>query len=180
MARLAERFGGVRRAGRAAVLRGADQRAGRSPRRCVKTGVPTDSATRVRALAFERAELLQVVFGTGLVRLGAILLRRPTVDVVVAVSPQAWQTWQRSLLIAVTIGAAGAGLVAFGIAAGAVPAIVFGAIFVLGSWALRARSALRWWIGARYRPGRDDIVVSRVSAGFDEDARRLFTRAVLG
>jgi hypothetical protein len=145
----------------------------------VKTGVPTDGATYVRAVAVDRADILQVVLGTGLVRLAAILLRRPTVDVVVAVSPLAWRHWQRSLIIAVTVGAAGAGLIAFGIATGAVPALVFGAIFLAGSWALRARAVVRWWIGVRYRPARDEIVVSRVSAGFDDDARRLFTRAVL-
>ena len=145
----------------------------------MKTGVPTDGATYVRAVAVDRADILQVVLGTGLVRLAAILLRRPTVDVVVAVSPLAWRHWQRSLIIAVTVGAAGAGLIAFGIATGAVPALVFGAIFLAGSWALRARAVVRWWIGVRYRPARDEIVVSRVSAGFDDDARRLFTRAVL-
>ena len=175
MARLAERLSG----GRIAVLRGADQRAGRSPRRCVKTGVPTDGATRVRAVAIERTDMLQVLLGTGLVRLAALVLRRPSLDVVLAVSPLAWRHWQRALIIAVTVGAAGAGLVAFGIATGAVPAIVFGALFLAGSWALRVRAVLRWWVGVRYRPARDEIVVSRVSAGFDDDARRLFTRAVL-
>jgi hypothetical protein len=145
----------------------------------VKTGVPTDSATRGRAVAFERADVLQVLLGTGLVRLAAIVLRRPTLDVVVAVSPLAWRHWQRSLIVAVTLGAAGAGLIAFGIATGAVPAIVFGAIFLAASWALRVRATVRWWIGVRYRPARDEVIVSRVSAGFDDDARRLFTRAVL-
>jgi hypothetical protein len=38
---------------------------------------------------------------------------------------------------------------------------------------------LRWWIGVRYRPARDEVIVSRVSDGFDDDARLLFTRAVL-
>ena len=133
----------------------------------------------MRAVAFDRADILQVVLGTGLVRLAAMVLRRPTLDVVVAVSPLAWRHWQRSLIIAVTLGSAGAGLVAFGIATGAVPAIVFGAIFLAASWALRVRAMLRWWVGVRYRPARDEVVVSRVSAGFDDDARRLFTRAVL-
>jgi hypothetical protein len=180
VARLAERFGAKRWHGRLAVLRCADQRAGRAPRRCVKTGVPTDGATRVRAVAFDKADLLQVVFGTGFVWLGAMLLRRPALDFVVAVSPLAWRRWQRSLIVAVSLGAAGAGLAAFGIARGAVPAIVFGSMFLVLSWALRARAVLRWWIGVRYRPARDEVVISRVSDGFDDDARRLFTRAVLG
>jgi hypothetical protein len=177
--RLAERLGVTRWQGRVAVLRGADQRAGRSPQKCVKTGVPTDGATQVKAVAFDRTDLLQILLGTGLVRLAAMLLRRPTLDVVLAVSPLAWRRWQRSLIIAVTLGASGAGLVAFGIATGAVPAIVFGAIFLVASWLVRARALVRWWVGVRYRPTRDEVVVSRVSAGFDDDARRLFTRAVL-
>ena len=123
--------------------------------------------------------LLQVLLGTGLVRLAAMLVRRPTLDVVLAVSPLAWRRWQRSLIVAVTLGAAGAGLVVFGIATGAVPAIVFGAIFIVVSWLVRVRAMVRWWVGVRYRPTRDEVVVSRVSAGFDDDARRLFTRAVL-
>ena len=145
----------------------------------MKTGVPTDGATRVRAVAFDHADRLQVVVGTGIVRLAAIAVRRPALDVVVAVSPPAWRRWQRALIVAVTVGAAGAGLVAFGAATGAVPAIAFGVIFLAVSWALRARAVLRWWVGVRYRPAPDDVVVSRVSAGFDDDARRLFTRAVL-
>ncbi len=161
------------------MLRGADQRAGRSPQKCVKTGVPTDGATQVKAVTFDRVDVLQVLLGTGLVRLAAIVLRRPTLDVVIAVSPLAWRHWQRSLIVAVTVGAAGAGLIAFGIAVGAVPAIVFGALFLVVSWLLRARAVVRWWVGVRYRPARDEVVVSRVSAGFDDDARRLFTRAVL-
>ena len=179
MARLAERLGAKLGGGRVAVLRGADQRAGRSPRRCVKSGVPTDSATRVRAVAFERADLGQTLVGSGLVRLAAMVLRRESLDVVISVAPHAWRTWQRSLVIAVTIGAAGAGLLAFGIGTGATPAIVFGAIFVVVAWVVRVRAVLRWWIGVRYRPARDEVVVTRASAGFDEDARRLFTQAVL-
>jgi hypothetical protein len=41
----------VRLVARVAVLRGADQRAGRAPRHCVKTGQPTDGAVRVTAVA---------------------------------------------------------------------------------------------------------------------------------
>ena len=162
-----------------AVLRGGDQRAGRSPRRCVKTGDPTDGATTVHAVALDRAADLQVVLGVGLTRLVAAVMRRPSLDVVVAVSPLAWRRWQRALLVPIVIGAAGLALVAFGFGVGAVPAIVIGAVLVVGSWVLRARAVVRWWVGLRYRPERDEVVVSRVSVGFDDDARRLFTRSVL-
>jgi hypothetical protein len=164
--------------GRVAVLRGVDQRLGRAPRRCVKTGDPTDGATRVRALALERASLVQLVAGSGLARVAAVLLRRPSVDVLLAVSPSAWRRWQRSLLVPVVVGASGAGVMAFGLATGAVPAIVFGASFLAASWLLRVRAAHHWWVGARLRPERDEIVVSRVSAGFDDDARRLFSESL--
>ena len=117
-----------------------------------------------------------MLVGYGLTRFLATVLRRPSLDVVLAVSPLAWRRWQRALMIAVTLGSAGAGLIAFGIATGAVPAIVFGAIFLAGSWALRVRAIVRWWIGVRYQPARDEVVVGRVSAGFDDDARRLFTQ----
>ena len=179
VAPLAERLRGARRTGRVAVLRGADQRAGRSPQRCVKTGVPTDGATTVRAVAFDRADVLQVVLGTGLVRLAAKILRRPTLDVVVAVSPLAWRHWQRSLMIAVTLGSAGAALIAFGIAPVPCRPSSSGRSSSPDRGRCGCGPCVRWWIGVRYRPTRDEVVVSQVSAGFDDDARRLFTRAVL-
>jgi hypothetical protein len=167
------------RAGRVAVLRGDDQRAGRSPRRCVKTGVPTDGATRVRAVALERADVLQVLVGYGLTRLVATVLRRPSLEVVLAVSPLAWRRWQRALLVPVVIGAAGAALVAFGAGTGAVAAVVIGALLIAGSWVVRGRAVVRSWVGIRFRSAQDEVVVTRASAGFDEDARRLFARSVL-
>jgi len=172
--RLLQRLDG----GRVAVLRGADQRAGRSPLRCVKTGEPTDGATHMRAVALDRAGLVQVLAGYGVARLATAALSRPSLDVVLAVSPLAWRRWQRALLVAITIGAAGAGLVAFGVAAAAVPAISLGAVMLAGSWVLRARAAHHWWVGVRFRPEHDEVILSRVSSGFDDDARRLFTRSV--
>ena len=166
-------------AGRVAVLRGDDQRAGRSPRCCVKSGVPTDGATTVRVVALEHADVLQVVVGYGLTRLVATVLRRPSLDVVLAVSPVVWRRWQRALIMAIVVGAAGAALVAFGAGTGAGAAIVIGAILVTVSWLLRGRAVVRSWVGVRLRPVRDEVVVSRASAGFDADARRLFARAVL-
>ena len=153
-------------------------RAGRAPRRCVKTGVPADEAVRVQAVALRRADLAQLVAGFALTRSAAWLLRRPSFTTVVAVSPQAWRRWQRSLLVPAVIGPAGAALVAFGVIAGAAPAAVFGALLVVGAALLRWRATRRWWIGVRFRPDRDEIVVTRVSVGFDEDARRLFVRSV--
>ena len=175
VARFAQLLGG----GHVAVLRGDDQRAGRSPRRCVKTGVPTDGATTVRAVALAHADLLHVLAGSGLTRLLAAMLRRPALDVVLAVSPLAWRRWQRALLVPIVGGAAGAALIVVGAATGAAPSIVIGAVLVVAAWLLRARAVVRWWVGVRYRPERDEVVVHRASAGFDDDARRLFARAVL-
>jgi hypothetical protein len=64
------------------------------------------------------------------------------------------------------------------VVAGAAPATVFGALFLVAAALLRWRATRRWWIGVRFRPDRDEIVVSRVSLGFDDDARRLFVRSV--
>jgi hypothetical protein len=163
---------------RVAVLRVTDQRAGRTPRRCVKTGERTDGAVRVRAVALRRAHVAQLVAGFALTRVAAWLLRRPSFPTVVAVSPLAWQRWQRSLLFPAVIGPAGAALVVFGVIAGAAPAVVFGTLFLVAAALLRWRATKRWWIGVRFRPERDEIVVARVSTGFDEDARRLYVRSV--
>jgi hypothetical protein len=159
------------------VLRGVDQRAGRAPRRCAKTGGPTDGATHVRAVGLTHASLVQLLAGTASARLVAAVLRRPTLDVVIPVSPLAWRRWQRSLLGALTLGAAGAGVLTFGLATGAVPGVVLGSLVLVGSWVLRVRAAHHWWVGVRFRAERDEIVVTRVSGGFDADARALFTRS---
>jgi hypothetical protein len=163
---------------RVAVLRGTDQRAGRTPRRCVKTGEPTDGAVRIKAVALRRADHVQLVAGFALTRVAAWLLRRPSFPTVIAVSPLAWQRWQRSLLFPAIIGPAGAALLVVGVLIRATPAIVFGTLFVVGAALLRWRATKRWWIGVRFRPDRDEIVVARASVGFDEDARRLYVRSV--
>src|SRR3954469_22510598 len=92
---------------RVAVLRGADQRAGRAPRRCVTTGVPTDGAVRVAAVDLRRAELVQLLFGFAVTRLLAAVRRRRAFVAVVAVSPEAWKRWRRALLAPVIVAAIG-------------------------------------------------------------------------
>ena len=94
----------VRLVARVAVLRGTDQRAGRAPRHCAKTGLPTDGAVRVKAPALRHADIAQLVLGSALTRLVAWVLRRRTFDTVIAVSPLAWQRWQRSLLVPAVVG----------------------------------------------------------------------------
>ena len=71
---------------RVAILRADDQRAGRSPTHCVRTGVPTTGAVRIRSIAFERADPLQLVVGDLVASLLALLLRRRGPVVVIAVS----------------------------------------------------------------------------------------------
>ena len=126
---------------RTAVLRGEDQRAGRAPTHCVRTGVPTERAVRVRALAFERADVLQLVAGDLLASLVALVLRRRGPLVVIAVSTTAWRQWRRALAVPLAAGAAGAGLVVVGFAGGAVPGIVIGLLLVAVAMVLRARAA---------------------------------------
>jgi hypothetical protein len=148
---------------RVAVLRGADQRAGRTPRRCVKTGVPTDGAVRLVAVALRHADIVQRVVGFALTRAVAWLLRRPSFVAVISVSPQAWQRHQRSLLGPTVIGSVGAALIGFGIVADTATATVFGTLVLVVAAILRWRATRRWWIGLRFDPDRDHIVVSPAS-----------------
>ena len=163
---------------RVAVLRADDQRAGRAPTHCVRTGTPTQRAVRIRSVAFEHADVVQRVVGDLVASLLALVMRRRGPVVVIAVSTPAWRRWRRALAVAVVTGAAGAGLAAVGIVGGAVPAIVIGALLVVTAVVLRYRAARRWWITVRYRPGRDEIVVAPVAAEFDADARALFAAAL--
>jgi hypothetical protein len=163
---------------RIAVLRAADQRAGRAPTHCVRTGVPTERAVRIRAIAFARADVVQLVAGELLASLLALVVRRRGPLVVIAVSPAAWRRWRTALAGPIVVGAGGAGLVVYGVAVGAVAPIVIGGLAVGGAVVLRARAWRRHWISVRHRPERDEIVVSRVSAGFEADARALFAAAV--
>ena len=66
----------------------ADQRRGRAPEHCVKTGVATSSATTVTAVDLPGAQWWQLFVGFGLTRLVATALRRPRQAVVINVSPR--------------------------------------------------------------------------------------------
>jgi len=76
------------------------------------------------------------------------------------------------------LSAASVGVIAAGVLRGAGALVIVGVVGVIVGALLRARAGWRQWVGVRYRPQRDDVIVSRVSARFDEDARRLFTNAV--
>jgi len=138
----------------------------------------TDGAVHVRAVALKRAVLAQLVAGSTLTRVAAWLLRRPSLSTVIAVSPEAWQRWQRTLLIPAVIASSGAAFVGVGVIADTARATAFGALLLVGAVLLRWRAAQHWWIGVRFRPDRDEILVARCSAGFDDDARRLFVQSV--
>ena len=97
-----------------AALREVDQRQGRSPAVCVKTGVPTDRATRVRATALAHAERWEVAIGSTLTVLTARLLRQPTSQVVLAVAEEPWRRWRRRLGLAAALLVCGLGAIVAG------------------------------------------------------------------
>jgi hypothetical protein len=163
--------------GRVAVLLTADQRRGRAPEHCVKTGVATSSATKVTAVDLVGAQWWQLLFGSGTTSLLGILLRRPREVVVVNVSPAAWAIWQRRQIAAVVFGAIGVGNAVVGLFTGPPAFVVLGALVLIATVSWRAWMSWCWWVAVRLRSADGHILVHRVSSAFDADARRLFLAA---
>ena len=161
-----------------AALRVADQAAERSPVVCVKTGVPTDRATRVRATALAHPARWEESVGTTAAVLVARLLRRPTTSVVLAVDDAAWRTWRRRLGRAVALASGGVGAIGVGLARGDLAVVGFGLLLVALSAFLRARSWRACWVGLQLRPDTGDIVVTRVHPAFADQARRLWVASL--
>jgi hypothetical protein len=160
--------------GRTAVLRERDQRRDRSPARCVKTGEPTERATRVRATALGRAERWEATIGCTLTPLVARALRRPTTRVVLGVSEPAWRRWRRRLGAATAMTTFGLGFVAIGAVSGEPGGVLFGLALAAIGWWIRVRGWRRCWVGLSYDPSTGDIRVSRVHPAFSDEARRLW------
>lgn len=153
----------------------ADQRKDRSPAVCVTTGMATNHAVRATAVDLPNADVWQLVVGSTLTSAVAFVARRPRTRVVLAVEPGTWRSLNRRMSIAVAITCLGLGLVIIGIVGGTVPLIVAGAILTLLGWRRRMRVVTAHWVGLRFRSARGEVMVSRASARFDDEARRLFT-----
>jgi hypothetical protein len=159
-----------------AALRMADQRRGRVPRRCVRTGVSTDGAVHASAVQVARADVLWLAFGP-LLRPVAAVAGRPAVRVVLPLSPAAWSTLRAGLRWAVVVAGLGGGALALGVVQSDAALVVTGLVLLAVAWLLRALVLWRRWVGLVLRPGGDDVAVSRVDPGFGEEARALFLRA---
>ena len=162
---------------RVAVLLADDQRRHRAPDHCVKTGVATADAVDATAVDLPGARWWQLLAGTTLTRLLAVVLRRPRCKVVISVSSRAWDIWRFRAGVAVVVAMIGAGIAAGGLVGGRPGFGITGAVVFVAGSALRIWSAWRCWFGLRYRHGRGQVLVHRASAAFDADARRLFTAA---
>jgi hypothetical protein len=159
------------------VLLVADQRRGRAPDHCVKTGQATSSATRATAVDLPGAQWWQLIIGSVLTRLVAVVLRRPRLSVAINVTPTAWSVWRWRVLVAVVLATGGAGFALAGLVGGRTGLVVLGSIVVVASWLWRAWMARTWWFGLRLRDGDGHVLVHRASAAFDADARKLFVDA---
>jgi hypothetical protein len=154
----------------------ADQEGGRVPRRCVRTGVPTEGAVHAWAVQVAHADVLWLVLGPLLRPLTAVA-RRPAARVVLPLSPTAWSALRGGLRWAVVVAGLGTGALVLGAVQADVALVVTGAVLLTAAWLLRALVLWRRWVGLVLRPGGDDVALTRVSPAFGEEARVLFLRA---
>ena len=161
-----------------AALRMADQRRGRVPDRCVKTGAPTDGAVHAWAVEVARADALWLVGGP-LLRLAAPALRRRSERVVLPLSPQAWSSLRAGLRGAVLAAGLGAGALALGLLRTDAALVVLGAVLLVVAWAVRALVLWRRWVGLVLRPGGAEVALTRVSPEFGAAAKALFVGSVV-
>jgi hypothetical protein len=163
--------------GRVAVLLVSDQRLGRAPDHCVKTGEATSSATKATAVDLAGAPWWQLFIGSGATSLLATVLRRPRQVVVINVSPRAWAVWRWRVIAATVLASFGVFLVVVGLVGGRTGFAVFGALEIVATLLWRAWMSWLWWFGLRLRAGDGHVLVHRTSSAFDADARRLFADA---
>jgi hypothetical protein len=161
-----------------AALRTADQRRGRIPDRCIKSGAPTDGAVHAWAVEVGRADLLWLVLGPTL-RLAAPAFRRRTERVVLPLAPPAWSALRAGLRSAVLSAGLGAGALALGIVQADAALIVLGSLLLVLAWAVRALVLWRRWVGLVLRPGGQEVAVTRVSPEFAAAAKAVFVGSVV-
>jgi hypothetical protein len=160
-----------------AALRTADQRRGRAPTRCVKTGTPTEGAVHAWAVELGRADVLWLLVGPVL-RPAAALARRRSERIVLPLSPGAWTSSRRGLGVAVVLAGLGAGALGLGLVQGDPALVVLGSVLLAVAWAVRALVLWRRWVGVVLRPGGEEVALSRVDPEFGEEARALFVGPV--
>ena len=161
-----------------AALRMADQRRGRLPDRCVKTGAPTDGAVHAWAVEAARADVLWLVLGP-LLRLVAGVARRRSERIVLPLSAPAWSSLRAGLRWAVVAAGLGAGALVLGAVRADAALVVLGAVLLLIAWAVRAFVLWRRWVGLVLRPGGEEVALTRVSPGFGVAAKALFVGSAM-
>lgn len=161
-----------------AALRMADQRQGRVPTRCIKTGAPTDGAVHASAVEVGRADVLWLVFGP-LLRLAAAVGGRRGERVVLPLSPAGWAALRRGLRWAVVAAGLGAGALVLGLFQADLALVLLGSGLLVAAWALRALVLWRRWVGVVLRRGGEEVALTRVSPEFGAAARALFVGSVV-
>jgi hypothetical protein len=164
---------------RRAVMLLEQERRNIMPTVCVKSGVRTDGAMRVRAIETRHVDAWTIAIGTTLTALVLRLARRRVEQVSIPVSEAVWRTWRSRLSISVLLVSIGLPFLLIGIVRGLPGLIALGAITTVAGWLNRVRAWHNAWIGVELRPRQGEVVVSRVHSGFDEQARRLYTKALL-
>ncbi|MEN3273245.1 MAG: hypothetical protein V7636_2006 [Actinomycetota bacterium] len=158
-----------------AVLLVSDLNADRFPTRCVWTGEPTTSATRVWALASRHADRVVALFGVfGVVVWRALGRKARRVPIPVSAAP--YGIWRRRAMAWAGLACFGLGFVAVSPFTGGVPLAVFGVVIVIVASLLRARAHSGFWVSAELRPDQGQVVIHRAHPAFDAQARDLFVR----
>lgn len=163
-----------------AVLRVSDQRANRSPTVCVRSGRPTVFAVTSSVVALPGGRWSDLVVGHVITDLIGRLMRRPKLEVVLAVDEPFWRQWRARLVFAVVIAAAGGGITLVGGVAGTGAFVGFGGLLLVVGWLLRVRALLQCWVSLDYDPSKGFVRVFRAHPAFDQAARALFAASVRG
>ena len=159
------------------VLRVADQLAGIYPERCVLSGVETTRAVRLDATQWGGPRWMLGV--PGLAFVAGRLPRHERCPVALPISERVWKLWRFRELAAMATLTAGATFFGIGAATGATGLAVFGLVVMIAALAYRTRAHHNFWVTCTLRPEASTIIVEPTHQRFDEEARKLFTRAVL-
>ena len=160
-----------------AVLLVSDLVADRFPTRCVRTGEPTTSATRVWAVASPHADRVVGLLGV----VGVLALRalgRDALLVPIPVSQGPFGIWRRRAMTWAGATCFGLGLLAVSPFRGGPALAVFGLVLVVLAALARARAHSGFWVSAELRPEEQHVIICRVHPAFDAEARALFLRAL--